>query len=80
MDTETNRNALHRQPFQSFTLRLVDGRGFYIPHPDFVAVSRRAVAVISAQNESASILEPLLIISRETGSGSGAVEEPQTTS
>jgi hypothetical protein len=33
------RDAMHRQPFRPFTVRLVDGRSFEVQHPDFIAVS-----------------------------------------
>jgi hypothetical protein len=32
------RDAMHRQPFRPFTLYLVDGRSYLVPHPDFVAI------------------------------------------
>jgi cysteine desulfurase len=38
MHTDAVREMLHAQPFSPFTIRLVDGRGFAVPHPDFVAV------------------------------------------
>jgi hypothetical protein len=65
MHFEVIRDALHRQPFQPFILRLADGRSVYIAHPDFVAVSPRQVHVISPVDESVSWLEPLLIVSIE---------------
>jgi hypothetical protein len=77
MDIQTIRNALHRQPFQPFVLRLADGRQLHVPHPDFVAVSKRTVAVIDATNDSALILEPLLIVSLETANGNLPSQPPQ---
>jgi hypothetical protein len=63
---------LHKQPFQPFTLRLVDGRELHVPHPDFVAVSARRVAVITPHDESLALLEPLLMVSLEyAGTGQG---------
>jgi hypothetical protein len=35
---EQVRDAMHRQPFLGFTVRLVDGRSFLIKHPDFISV------------------------------------------
>jgi hypothetical protein len=78
VDVQNIRNALHQQPFKPFVLRLADGRRFPIPHPDFVAVSKRAVAVIDSTDGSAIILEPLLIISLETATGTLPAEPPQT--
>jgi hypothetical protein len=35
---EQVRDAMHKQPFRGFIVRLVDGRNFQIKHPDFVSV------------------------------------------
>jgi hypothetical protein len=35
---EQVRNAMHRQPFRGFTIRLVDGRSYRVKHPDFISV------------------------------------------
>ena len=32
------RDAMHRQPFLGFTIRLTDGRSFFVKHPDFISV------------------------------------------
>jgi hypothetical protein len=32
------REALHKQPFEPFDMRLADGRSLLVPHPDFVAL------------------------------------------
>jgi len=66
MNVQAIREAMQRQPFRPFSLRLADGRELHVPHPDFVAVSPRQVVVINPQNEALSILEPLLIVSVET--------------
>jgi hypothetical protein len=62
MNLEAIRDALHRQPFQSFNLRLADGRALYVPHPDFVAVSPRRVIHLTPEGAS-TFIEPLLILS-----------------
>ncbi len=36
---EQVRNAMHAQPFQPFTVHLVDGRSYLVKHPDFISVS-----------------------------------------
>jgi hypothetical protein len=56
------REALHRQPFEPFTIRLADGRKLPVRHPDFVAVGNRRAIVIGPDN-SWSAVEPLLIVS-----------------
>jgi hypothetical protein len=64
MDINAIREALHRQPFRPFIMRLADGRALSVPHPDFVAVAGRSVIVTSVlQNESYSVVESLLIVS-----------------
>lgn len=70
MDVNVIREALHRQPFHRFSMRLADGRELHVPHPDFVAVSPRRVLVIRPEDESHAILEPLLIVSLEYVVGS----------
>jgi hypothetical protein len=56
------REALHKQPFEPFVLRLADGRSLPVPHPDFVAVGTRRIVVIN-DDDSWSFVEPLLIVS-----------------
>jgi hypothetical protein len=63
MHTDTIRQAVRRQPFVPFFLRLNDGRVFHIPHPEYIAVSRRTVIVIDATTEAEIFLEPVLIAS-----------------
>ncbi len=80
MHIDIVRTALHRSPFQPFVLRLADGRSIPVPHPDFVAVSPRQVFVVNPQDESVSMIEPLLIVSLEvpqpqTGTASGGEVE-----
>lgn len=75
MDINVLRETLHKTPFQPFRIRLADGREFYVPHPDFVALSHRTVAVISHQTDAVTVLEPLLIISLELGGGQPADQQ-----
>jgi len=81
MDIAGVRQALHRQPFEPFSIRLADGRTLPVPHPDFVAVHTRRIIVI-ADDASWSVVEPLLIVSldyksprQEGGDGSGRRDE-----
>ena len=62
MDLQGIREALHRQPFEPFTICLADGRKLPVRHPDFVAVGTRRAIVIGPDN-SWSVVEPLLIVS-----------------
>jgi hypothetical protein len=79
MDLNGIREALRRQPFESFSIGLADGRVLPVPHPDFVALTPRRVIVV-AEDGSWSVVEPLLIVSLdydlrkdkpEGGDGSG---------
>jgi len=48
--------------FRPFTLYLSDGRSFDVPHPDFIALSRRIAVVIGA-DELPNLIDPLHIVS-----------------
>jgi hypothetical protein len=63
MDTATIREAVLRRPFRPFRLRMNDGREFFVPHPEYIAVSKRVVMVIDSVTEAGLYLEPLLIAS-----------------
>jgi hypothetical protein len=80
MDTNTIREAILRRPFKPFTLQMNDGRRFYIPHPEYVAVSRRAVLVVDSQTEAGVYLEPILISSLqyEDGEANSKVNADET--
>ena len=41
MDIEGVREALRKEPFEPFVLRLADGRALPVPHPEFVALGKR---------------------------------------
>jgi hypothetical protein len=78
MDLNGIREAIRRQPFQPFTIRLVDGRSLPVSHPEYVAVGPR-LALVVAEDNSWSVVEPLLIVSldfdapgpKPDGNGSG---------
>jgi hypothetical protein len=71
MHVDALRELLHTQPFAAFTIRRVDGRGFTVPHPDFVAVSPRQVLHISHENESVTRIDPRLIVTLDDAPGAG---------
>ena len=62
MDLNGLREALSRQPFEPFSIRLADGRSVPVPHPDFLAVGKRR-AVLIQDDDSCLWLEPLLVVS-----------------
>ena len=70
MDIQGIREALRREPFEPFALRLADARSLPVPHPEFVAVHPRRVIVI-AEDGAWSVIEPLMVVSLDYNS-SGA--------
>ena len=62
MDLQGIREALRRQPFEPFSISLADGRSLAVPHPEMVAVGKRRIIVVEA-DDSWSVVEPLLIVS-----------------
>jgi hypothetical protein len=70
MDIAGVRETLHKQPFEPFVIRLADGRSLPVPHPDFVALTPRRV-IVGAEDDSWSIVEPLLIVSLDKLTGNG---------
>jgi hypothetical protein len=65
MDIAGIREALHKNPFEPFLMRLADGQSFPIPHRDFVALSPRRIVVVG-EDDSWSIIEPLLVVSLDS--------------
>ena len=62
MTVDCIREALHKQPFEPFTIAPAGGRMLPVPHPDYVAVHLRRIIVV-ADDGSWSVVEPLLIAS-----------------
>ncbi len=74
MEINAIRESMHAQPFQPFRLRLADGRELTVRHREFIAIAPngRRVVVFNDQDNSMSVLEPLLIVSLEVATpGSG---------
>ena len=67
MDLNGLREALRKQPFDPFTIRLADGRSLPVSHPEFVAVGTRRVIVVN-EDDSWTTIEPLLIVSLDYAS------------
>ena len=64
-----NIEELHKlttSDFRPFKLFLSDGRSFDVPHPDFIAFSRRVVVVIGV-DELPNIIDLLQIVSAKPG-------------
>jgi hypothetical protein len=65
MHVDVIREAVRRQPFVPFFVRMNDGRVFHIPHPDYIAISRRSVYVVDPATDAGMFFEPVLIASLE---------------
>jgi hypothetical protein len=62
MTSEQLKATLRRQPFQPFTIRMVDGRTFHVSHPEWVFVSPSGrTAVIFEPDDSHSVLDLMLM-------------------
>jgi hypothetical protein len=70
MDIAGIREALRRDPFEPFSIRLADGRSLPVPHRDFVALGSRRIVVV-AEDDSWSVIEPLLIVSLDYDQAKG---------
>ncbi len=62
MNIDGVREALRKEPFEPFSIRLADGRSLPVVHPEFVAVGKRRLVVID-EHDSWSFVEPLMIVS-----------------
>ena len=87
MELAQIRETLRSQPFRSFTMRLVDGREFVVPHRDSVFVPpnmRHTVLFANPATEAVTILDAIMIASitfnengsRETEGPAGNGEQP----
>ncbi|MHC4475285.1 MAG: hypothetical protein ACYTEL_06560 [Planctomycetota bacterium] len=59
MDLQGIREALRRQPFEPFSIRLAAGRSLSVPHPETAAAGKRQMIVVEP-NDSRSVVEPQL--------------------
>ena len=68
MDLQGIRDALRRRPFETFSIRLADGRDLVVTHPEAIALGQRRVIVV-LPDDSWSVIEPLLVVSLDYNSG-----------
>jgi hypothetical protein len=61
LNLENLRARVRGGGFKPFTLHLSDGRELPVPHPEFIAVSRNIVVVVTEDGVSYSI-DPLHIV------------------
>jgi hypothetical protein len=65
MTMEDLRAAVHKAPFQPFTIHLADGHAIHVPHPDFVALAGGGLsAVVTSLTSNGFTVVDLSLISR----------------
>jgi hypothetical protein len=65
MNTILIRDLVFRAPFRPFTLKMNDGRDFYIRHPELISVAITHVYLIDDRTNRGIFLEPALIASMQ---------------
>ncbi len=66
MELAQIKDLMKSQPFRPFVLRLVDGREFDVPHPEFIFIPpnmRHTVLVANRQTEAVTIVDSVMIAS-----------------
>ncbi len=63
MTIEDMRIAREANPFRPFTLRLADGRSFYVQHRDYISMAPngRRTVIVYGDNDAYSVLDLLLV-------------------
>jgi len=78
MELAQIKDTLKVQPFRPFTMRLVDGREYFVPHPEFVYIPpsmRHTVLLSNTETGAVTILDAIMIASipfTENGEQGGA--------
>ncbi len=68
METAQIKESLIAKPFRPFTMRLVDGREYFVPHPEFLFVPpslRHTVLFSNTETHAVTILDRIMIASIE---------------
>jgi hypothetical protein len=61
MTIEQLTKVLHAAPFQPFTIRMADGRKFFVKHRDFISRSPTGrTVIVQYDNDDYSVLDLLL--------------------
>src|SRR5207237_6160093 len=55
------RTAIRAQPFRPFTVRLADGRAFFVKHPELISVGPNGREVVIHADEGMSLIEGGLV-------------------
>jgi hypothetical protein len=77
---EEVRDAMHSQPFQPFTVKLVDGQSYTVRHPDFISVPTlpRGRNLVIHDNEGMHLIDLNLVV--EVQVPDAAASSPQRDS
>ena len=49
-------DLIHANPFQPFVVRMADGNGYSVPHPDFIAYKRGGLIALVVKDEGTGAL------------------------
>jgi hypothetical protein len=65
------REAIHKQPFEPFTICLTDGRSFRVKHPEYVAIfpEGNRTFIVFGPEEEYRILDAFLVTSLDYANG-----------
>jgi hypothetical protein len=77
MELTRIKDLLRAQPFRPFTMRMVDGRDFLVPHPEFAFIPpnmRHTVLIANTRTEAVTVLDAIMIasVSFTENGGNGA--------
>jgi hypothetical protein len=64
MTTEEFRRALHKAPFEPFTIHLAESDSIPVPHPDFVALRGLGAAIVTFETSSDYAIVDLSLVTR----------------
>lgn len=71
------REAIKAQPFRPFVVRLVDGRNYQVPHPDFAMLSPAGRELLFVGDDAGiHQIDVLMIVEIETPSSQPAQPGP----
>jgi hypothetical protein len=62
MPIDEIRSAMHRQPFQPFSVQTADGQAYYVRHPDFIATSTNGRTITVYDDSGHHILDVRLVV------------------
>jgi len=77
MELKQIKDTLRSEPFRPFTMRLVDGRAYHVPHPEFLFIPpnmRHTVLFANPDTDAVTIVDAVMIASvtfGEDGSTNG---------